>query len=376
MRVTLNKFSALRLMRALRQGGWPLVQGPFGHPVRRTGMIAPDPHPAQRWTRRVLDVPLCGLDSIIGQQHPLCVAVGKAGWRIRMRSTVNTVYEREDALPADAFIEVDEGIAISGPELLFAEAASFMDLPRLVLLGHELCGSFSRNPDDPRNGDAAFKLAPVTTVARIKGFLKRIRRFERIALARRAIEFVSENAWSPMEAVISTLVNLPEDELGYEMGICVLNKRIDVLAAKQRRLAIATRVPDILLPGTHVGFNYDGQEHLDLRSVADAAVRQDRRSTGPVPGLDLARAMNDVRGKYIDDLRRNRELAASGYVVLPVTKEDLYSVGGLDYAIGLAVEAIEAFDGADMGMARRLLGKEDLSARRQQLIWSLVPGTR
>ena len=113
-----------------------------------------------------------------------------------------------------------------------------------------------------------------------------------------------------------------------------------------------------------MGFNYDGRAHLDLDAVVEAAQKG-----------DPAAAMRDVREKYLDDLKRNRELAAMGRVILPVTSSDLFAPGGLDAVMLEAALAMEEFDGRSASYLRTLLGRPSAGSRRQQLIWSLLPWT-
>ena len=111
-----------------------------------------------------------------------------------------------------------------------------------------------------------------------------------------------------------------------------------------------------------MGFNYDGRVHLDLDAIVEAAQKG-----------NLAAAIRDVREKYLDDLKRNRELAAMGRVILPVTSSDLFAPGGLDVVMLEAALAMEEFDGRSASHLRTLLGRPSAGSHRQQLIWSLLP---
>ena len=88
------------------------------------------------------------------------------------------------------------------------------------------------------------------------------------------------------------------------MGSVTLNPRLDQSPALVELGTRQSRVPDMLFDGTDVGFNYDGRGHLDL----DAIVRAAR--DGDDVWRDLSGVVEGVRHKSIDDLRRDRELAA------------------------------------------------------------------
>lgn len=114
------------------------------------------------------------------------------------------------------------------------------------------------------------------------------------------------------------MLSLPVVELGYGLGPVTLNTRHYTASYLVERGCPASRVPDIELVGLPLGFNYDGRLHLDLASIAKA------------DGPHVETAVRQVREKYLDDLRRNRELTAMGVVTLPVTSEDLFREGGCD----------------------------------------------
>ena len=384
--------------------------------LKRIDARPPDPSPRKRWTSAALDdagleflmnadspsmsnAPSRKASRTLGSEFPrtpdsavqgpsakphahtkaiekLYVATPDPKRRLRWSRAQNTVYALGAGLPARSFVDLGGGIAISCPELLFVEMATVMDVPHLVLLGFELCGSFTRDPVDPRNGKGGIGVAPVTTVGAIRSFIEQVKWLRGIEQAKLAIDYVRDNAWSPTEAVAATVALLPAGEFGYELDDCTLNVRVEApehLAALNDR---ESRVPDILLCGTCVGFNYDGGVHLNLKAVVGAAQDAERHPDEPFAQTELDRVVRQVRAKAVDDIRRNRELAAAGYVVFPITKEDLYEEGGFDRIMMQAIEAIERFDGRDMSETRNLVNARYFRAKRQKLIWSLLPGSR
>ena len=129
--------------------------------------------------------------------------------------------------------------------------------------------------------------------------------------SREALPYLLGNAWSPIEAIIAQMIVLNPCESGYGLGEIELNRRVG--AAKK-----GSRVPDILFAGTHVGLNYDGGVHFGLEDVVAAAGTEGERA-----------AIAAARAKIVGDKRRDRELLANGYAVLPVTSEDLSSPAAL-----------------------------------------------
>jgi hypothetical protein len=129
----------------------------------------------------------------------------------------------------------------------------------------------------------------------------------------------------------------------------------------------------MLFDGTRVGLNYDGRGHLDLDAIASVALAAAEARDGDKARRDLPDVIRSVRRKSIDDLCRDRELAAMGYVILPATSEDLFVPYALDALMLEAMLAIERFSRVDMTPQRVALRSKALRGRRQQLVWSLLP---
>lgn len=355
MRLCVNKLSALALLRHVR------VSGEYAS-AQVCGLPEPDPHPQHRWTARIIPHQLLGLSDLPSSSRPVYVAVPSKGARPLASFFKNTLYL--SGLPEGSFLQLGESLAIPCPELLFVELATIMKPAALGLLGYELCGSFCRDPLNPRSGKVTHGLSPVTDVASIRSFIEETHRLTGTNAARRALLSIEDNAWSAMEATIALLLKKPVTEHGYGIRRIHLNERQDNPWELVRRGCANARVPDIVLDDCPVGFNYDGHGHLDLESVAAAAENKD----------ELGRALASLRQKYVDDRRRDRELAAQGRIVMSVVSEDLFDHGGLDIVILEALMASERLGGprAKDVLPDEVWAPEETRAR-QRLIWSLLP---
>lgn len=368
MVITLNKLTALRILRSLRSGLLP-----FDYPQERCDLFPPNPSPRKRWTKSAIDLgPLADCVDY-SQQHPLDVAVGHAAERLYMREVSCTVYSR--GLPESSFAPVCDGVAISSPELLFVELARVMDIPQHVLLGMELCGSFSRSPSDPRDGEVTFGIQPVTSVEKLRAFCDSASGIWGLERARESLRYVRDNAWAPTEAIIATMLLLPLYELGYGFNDVVLNERVITPETLRGSTGSDSRVPDLRLVGCDAGINYDGGLHLDLDSVVSAAMRSAQQPTDEDLRSNLAEVKRMVRSKVVDDLRRNRELLADGMMIIPLTKEDVSAEGGLDTVVQQLIAVAER-SGLDCYEQRKILRSPVIARGRQKLIWSLLPGER
>ena len=353
MRLAVCGLYALRILRDVRRRNPSALE-------RRTAAPVPDPSPRKRWTAGMVPLEALMMSERPSKEHPLDVAVPDSAHRLRAGFVRNTVYGA--GIAPGSFVDVGGNIVIPCPELLFVDLVGHLRFPVLVLLGYELCGSFGRDPRDPMMGDVSFGLPPATSVERIRAFIDACTYLPGKEDAIRALGYVADNAWSPMEAVLATMLTLPLPVGGYGLGELRLNTRY-VNPAQLVDLGCPTsRVPDIELAVAPVGFNYDGRGHYDLETVAAAPDDAAQR--------DAVRA---ARAKYVDDLRRNRELLAMGRVILPVCSEDLFEQGGLDALVLEALGCVELTGVEVPSFARDYLTSPGAASRRQELLWSMLP---
>lgn len=337
-------------------------------------MIDPDPCPQKRWTKRLLDSCEWGLGVPSSKFDVIDICVSKASLRPRSRFISSTLYDK--SVPDDSFIHLNSQIAIPCPELLFAELAPSMGLASHLMLGLELCGGFSRNADDPINGDVVMNITAATSTAKIGRFLDSAHLLSGTKAARRTLRLFEGEAWSPLEAVVATTMMLPLEGYGYGLGKCKLNPRYRT----PERLAGTTnkdsRVPDIMIGGTSVGINYDGGGHLNLDSIAKAAMGLGQDPGSSQRERELDEALRKVRMKALDDIRRNRELTADGLTVFQVYKEDLYEYGGLDKVMMQVLTALELREGWNVDDQMAILRSSFARRERQALVYSMMPGSK
>ena len=345
--------SALRALRVYRHTGQPL-------PRARIDLPEPDPSPQRRWTEKLVPLDLLALSCASSAERPLHVlsptAIGRPQASFISAHVLGT-------LPEGSFVDLQNGLVIPCPELLFLRMATHLSPEAHTLLAYELTGTYARDPDDPRLGPAVFGVPPVTSIERIRSYLERYGRRNGSVLCAHNLASARDNAWSPMEAIIALLALLPPNEQGYGLSQISLNVRHETSEDLVSLGARTSRVPDIEIVGSHVGFNYDGSHHLNLEAILESART----------GENAEKIIREVREKSRDDILRNRELMAMGRLILPVTSADLFAPGGLDAVMLEAALAREEIDGISSASIRHLVESKWYSDARQQLIWSLLP---
>ncbi|MBQ9058958.1 MAG: hypothetical protein IJ125_07230 [Atopobiaceae bacterium] len=279
----------------------------------------------------------------------------------------NHIYS--SGLPPQAFVSLGDAIYASSPELIFVEMASLMSPAVHVLLGMELCGCFSRHPNNPRTGDITYFVEPATNVHKLRALIQSCSGIKGIKQAKKTLDCVVDNAWSPIEAVIATLLVLPIYELGYDLGPIDLNVPITTSHGATR----SARRPDILFRGTSVGLNYDGLDHVDLDSVVRAASQHALMPGQMASKRELDDALHQARAGILEDKHRDRELMAQGIKALTVSKEDLFERGAFDRLVLQVISALETESTYDYSDARLALKSPLLAKLRQDKLWSLLP---
>lgn len=365
MSVTLSHSSALAVLRMLRAEGVNI------HEMESTAITSPSPWVGRRWTLREFDPSQWPWPQPTRNEH-LHVLVPKGARYIRM-ATVEThaLWSGDTSLSA---LWVDPHTTIVCPELLFLQMAEVLPLPSLVMLGYELCGNFSRDANDPIDGEARINIPTTTSVKRLAEYLATSAGVRGIAKARKALEYVCDNALSPMEALLGTVYSLPPQESGYGMGPITLNERV-VVGGPNEPERMRTRYPDLSFSFAPVGLNYDGEDHLDLVGLVRAA-----RRAMTTEGEEQAEAkkvlrekLEAVRAKVVDDNMRNRQLAARGKIVFPVTKEDVYGWGKLDELTWQILQCAQSVFGVDIEHFRQMLEDTDLKRDRYALLIAFLP---
>lgn len=364
MEITFSHTTALALLRALRRGelctrnvqrtDYPPTQIRFGRHDNAVLLEA-------------LMRPLGNIASIlVAEVTPLEHLVRSTGER--SHSPLLRGHLSSATLPPGSFLRLAADIAVPSPELAFVQMAEVLTDAQLLALGMELCGGFACDPLGPSHGPARYGLSPLTTQGRMLWFLSHARGLRLSGRAGRAAVLVSPNAWSPMEAVLATLLLLPADKGGFPIAPLALNACV---FQGSTPMAKASRVPDILLEGADVGLNYDGQDHLALSSLETAAMGAACNPGSAERQSVVCRLRAQIRERYVDDRRRDRDLASQGLTVLSVTAEDLRTSDCLEFLLRQIVACLERGTGRREEHARSMLENQSLRVARARALAEL-----
>ncbi len=366
MSLTISHYSALEVTRLLRCKGVD-ISAADAVPLRR-----PTSWLGKQLSKKAFDASAWKWPKPSAKKHLNILIPGHSG---RVRATNIEVHSSFSDLPARSILWLDEHASVVCPELLFLQLAEVLEFPQLVLLGHELCGYFSRCAEDPLKGDVIDHVSPAATVESIGAYLDRFSHRHGVAHAREALQYVSDGALSAPESVLATMYALPASEGGYDMGPVTLNARIGMCASEEERRVAKARYPDLLFSFAKIGLNYDGEGHLDLDGLlqvartlehADAKERSEAEA-------ELLNKKREVRNKVLDDNLRNMQLASRGYIVFPITKEDLYGDGSLDAVTRCLLGCAHEVFGVDVTPYEAILDDTAKTRSRNGIVRSLLP---
>ena len=278
MRIYLSHQSALEYWRYTAKGLW--LHGK-AQPPRRTTASSLDADIA------AANLGKYGFD--VSPDSPLHVLVPD-GAAVRY-SALKVCHVCPKKLPAGSFLEVEEGLVVSSPELCFLQMAASLSLPQLIELGFEFCGTYGipneRNwiYSDEADVDRITERPAITSAARLSAYIERAGNVRGIDKARIAVRYVVDNSYSPMETKLVLLLCLPVRYGGYGLPLPELNPEIQ-FGDEARVLSRRTRCfPDIYWRSASFDLEYNGKRsHSGQLKIQDDDAR---RSALMYEGVDV-----------------------------------------------------------------------------------------
>ena len=222
-------------------------------------------------------------------------------------------------LPAKSLISASRKMSFASPELIIAQLAAKYTPVKLAQIIMEFTGTYSLSPDtfDSRY-ETRYGAPQVTTASRIRAMAQHMPRVVARHKLAAALEMAIEGSASPAETIIALMLSLPAEKGGYEMGVPVLNPRIQAPENMREHLFQGEYYPDIFFQDCFADVEYESTAfHLDP-------------VTANWQHHELALWRDVAADKAADDRRRMRELQALGVQVIPATHKDIVSVDNMD----------------------------------------------
>lgn len=161
--------------------------------------------------------------------------------------------------PKDSFLEIDNDIYVSSPELLFCQLASCVSFARLMLYGLEICGTFSLK--NASNTYVLYGLKPITSVSKIRKFVDSFRKlnpgYRGLEKACDVIKYLVNNSASPQESRLYTALCCPRKIGAFSLSGMQLNQ--DIKLTKEACKICGSNIvrPDICNIKNKVAIEYE-----------------------------------------------------------------------------------------------------------------------
>ena len=221
--------------------------------------------------------------------------------RARRASRGSINWHLWEKVPHDSLSPAGESSFVSSPELCFLQMAATLSFEELIVLGMELCGTYSLDPDEEEG--FATRTVPLTSRASLLDFCTRCDAIHGKKAAMRALRFIADGAASPMETAIYLALCLPYKYGGYGIPSPVLNLEIGLSENAQKLYRAAHCRGDLC-------WIKDGKYKLVLEYLGVKA--------------------HEGSAKMIADRARTLAIEEMGYEVIEITKEQAHDIMAFD----------------------------------------------
>lgn len=195
-------------------------------------------------------------------------------------------------LPAGSLRRVGRGVFVVSPECCMRQLACELDVAQLVMLGYELCGSYSFAAD----GSAAFETLPQTSVGKLRRHAEASQGAHGVKRMRGALSLVGNGSRSPAETAVAMLLGMPHRYGGYGFPAPVLNYRVDPRGSRRALVAQSHFFCDLCWPDRRVAVEYDS----DLCHTGAERIARDARRRAGLLALGIT-AITLTRAQLYDE---------------------------------------------------------------------------
>ena len=238
------------------------------------------------------------IDTSLGLTKPLHILVENANARKVSKGIVSHYWA--GPFTRGCFFESADGYLVSSPELCFLQMAGQLSFTRLIKLAYEFCGTYVLNPESPKGFDVC---EPLTTVAKLLSFLRKMKGVHGIKRALRVLKYTKDQAASPMETVVTLCLTLPYRLGGYGFAAPKLNARIEPNRLTRGTANKQCYYCDLYWHEARFAVEYDSNaHHTGADRIANDSVR---RNTLALMGIKVV----SVTSRQINSREETRKLA-------------------------------------------------------------------
>lgn len=183
------------------------------------------------------------------------LVVGRRNSRRRTAEVCSHIWH--GPIPDGLICDLDDGIYVSGPEIIFMQMASVLDPIELMQLGYELCGSYACSPVPGNPARPTHR--PVTSVERLRFVCDLCRGITGYKNANRVLKYLANGSRSPMESQVATVLCLPKHAGGLGCNPPLLNHKIYLDDTARAICNKSHLIMDMYFTDVGINFEYKGR---------------------------------------------------------------------------------------------------------------------
>lgn len=224
---------------------------------------------------------------------PLKVAVRAAEHRRNSKRLSCTIHGASS--PSHQYMKIRKGLYAAKPQLCLLQIADQCEPLELIYKANVLAGCFTLT-----EADESQPRWPSTSQFAIEQFLERCGKCNGKNALSKALPYVIDRSYSPMETVLALLLRLPRSRGGYDFKLPELNEKVELTSLRDAEAPKQAFRPDLLWAEERLIIEYDSAKwHTGERKLASDAAR---------------------RNAFI----------CGGYTVLSMTADQLFSLPAMD----------------------------------------------
>ncbi len=189
---------------------------------------------------------------------------------LRSRGSLFKTHVMPRDLPNGSFVQMDDIIQITSPELTFLLGANDLSVAELTVLACDLCGIYYF---DPYAEIGQSSREQITTVEEISSYLDKVKKFNGLHKARTAIQFALDRSNSPMESKLAAIEVIRYLYGGFSIEKPELNYLVKLSPEGKNILRRDYCCCDMVWPEKRIVVEYDS----DLAHLSPNQVHYDKR---------------------------------------------------------------------------------------------------
>lgn len=242
-------------------------------------------------------------------------------------------------LPKDSFVNMTKDVSIICPELCYLFAAKYLTIPELAVLACDLCGIYAV---DAYSRFGQVSREPVTSIARIKDYLSKIRIIPGVDKAKIAIQYALDGSNSPAESRMAVLAIMRYQHGGYGIRKPDLNAIVNLAQEAQNLLGRGECCCDMVWRKERVIVEYDSdmahnsmeQVHYDKKRIT-ALIMSGYKVITVTPdnfrNFNTADELFAMIRKALGQRENKKALLSGRDMRYDVVKQFFLTFGGLDW---------------------------------------------